>query len=60
MSQGETEDPEVSAALAEYMLMSELPGLTPDIIDAMDRDRVARYVALAEVVAERRAAARRR
>ncbi len=59
MSQGETSDPEVSAAMAEYLLITEL-GLTPEEIDRLPLDRFAMYVAQAEVAAEERAAAARR
>ncbi len=54
MSQGETDDPEVSAALSEYLLMTELPQMTPERIDALTTDRFALYVAQAELAAEKR------
>ncbi len=48
MMEGETSDPVLIDAMAEFNLMAELPQLTPDLLDAMDADRVALYVARAE------------
>ncbi len=45
---GRTDDAALSDAMAEFNLMAELPQLTPDLLDAMDGDRVALLVARAE------------
>ena len=60
MSRGQTDDPEVSAAVNEFLLMQELPQLDPAKIDALTVTRFALYVAQAELAAEERAAAARR
>ena len=54
MSLGRADDPEVSAAMTEFLLMRELPQLDPDKIDALTLDRYALYVAQAELAVEER------
>ncbi len=54
MSQGRTDDPEVSAAMAEFLLMRELPQFDADKIDRLPTERFALYVAQAELAAEDR------
>ncbi len=54
MMEGRTSDPTLIDAMAEFNLMAELPQLTPDLLDAMDGDRVALLVARAEYEQETR------
>ncbi len=54
MSQGRTDDPEVSAALSEFLLMQELPQFDLAGINALRTEKFALYVAQAELAVEQR------
>ncbi len=60
MRLGGTGDPEVSAALSEFLLMSELPQLTPDMMDALPLGKAVLYIAQAEERVKHRAREQKR
>ncbi len=60
MRLGGTDDPEVSAALSEVLLMTEFPQLDPWMIDALPLGRAVLYIAQAEERVKARDRERRR
>lgn len=60
MRLGGTDDPEVSAAMSEFLLMTELPQFDSDKIDALPLGRAALYIAQAEERVKARERERRR
>ena len=60
MSLGRIDDPEVSAAMTEFLLMQELPQYDLVMINALPLEKFALYVAQAELAVEQRAEGARR